>query len=358
MRILVLGGTGAIGKHLVSALSHSDADVYVTSRSERESFGNIHYIKGNAKDIKFLSDTLREGWDAVVDFMNYTVDDFAEKVQLLLQHTKCYYFLSSSRVYADSKDKEITEDSSLLLNTATDPNYLKSNEYGLAKAKEENILRTSGKTNWTIFRPYIIYSESRFQLGALEKEDWLYRVLQGKNIVIQKSLLDKTTTLTYSPNAAEVMASIIKKNASQGEVFNIVGSKQCRATWGEVLHIYKDVIERLLNRTIRITYLSDEQSHLLRKSLTYYQTSYDRMFYRAFDNSKIAQYKVPSSYTSIYQGIEQSLEKFVKNPRFTFTNQAQEALLDRFTGEYSNPLKISSFNQKLIYLYCRFIKTY
>lgn len=358
MRILLLGGTGAIGTHLAEVLSLSNVEIYITSRSYRKDKANIHYIKGNAKNVDFLSSIIAQGWDSIIDFMNYDVNEFSSKVQILLSKTKCYYFMSSSRVYADTKDELITESSPLHIHTAVDGQYLASNEYGLAKAKEEEILKDSNMNNWTIFRPYIIYSESRFQLGSLEKEDWLYRVLQGKKIVVQESLLNKYTTLTYSPDATDVMASIILQNNSQGEIYNIAGSSSCCVTWKEVLDTYVIVLEKLLCRKISVTYLTDSQVHQLRKGYTYYQISYDRMFNRRFDNKKIIKYKADNTYISIRKGLEKSLSEFIHSPQFIFTNQAQEALLDRFTGEYSNPIHIRGVKQKLTYLYYRIFKTY
>lgn len=358
MKILLFGGTGAIGAHLAEHLGKSGADVYVTTRSERKSMDNIHYIKGNAKDTHFLSEIMSNEWDAVVDFMNYSIEELTNRVDLLLSNTDCYYFLSSSRVYADTLNCPITEESQLLINTANEPNYITSNEYGLAKAKEEAILRSTGRSNWTIFRPYIIYSESRLQLGALEKEDWLYRVLQGKSIVIQESLLDKYTTLTYSHDATEVMASIILEGKSTTQIYNIAGSNTCCATWREVLSIYHEILERHLGRELKVKYITDTQAHQLRKGDSYYQTSYDRMFYRVFDNKKTEQYKSSTTYTSIRDGLDMCLSKFLQNPHFSFENQAQEALIDRFTGEFSNLLEIKGLKQKLIYIYFRLIKKY
>lgn len=358
MKILLLGGTGAIGSHLALSLSMAGCEVYVTSRSKRSTPQGIRYIQGNAKDLQFLIEILSTEWDAVVDFMNYKIDELNSRVDILLAHTKCYYFLSSSRVYADTICKPLTEESPLLLHTENDETYISSNEYGLAKAKEEEILKSTGRTNWIIFRPYIIYSEDRFQLGALEKEDWLYRVLDGKGIVLQESLKDKYTTLTYSSDAAEVMSKIIFDGNTTSQIYNIAGGKICCATWGEVANIYKTILQKLFGRKIEIHYITDKQAHQLRKGSTYYQTSHDRMYYRVFDNSKTNEYKAADTYTNIYDGLEKSLSAFIKQPRFSFTNQAQEALIDRFTGEFSNVFKIPSLKNKLTYLFYRFLKTY
>lgn len=357
MKILLLGGTGAIGRDLSLALSRENVKIFITSRSKHTSVNSVHYIQGNAKDKAFLSTILVEKFDAIVDFMNYTEQEFRDSISILLRSTSCYYFLSSSRVYANSIEP-ITEASSTLLETATDSEYKASNEYGLTKAKEENILRNSNYKNWVILRPYIIYSDSRFQLGALEKEDWLFRVLEGKSIVMQKSLLQKTTTLTYSSDAAEVISSIILTNKSRQHIFNIVGSYKCQATWGEVLQIYKEILEEKLNRKIRVFLLSDTQSKQLRKGKAYFQTSFDRMYNRIFDNSSITAFKCSESYIPIREGLNKSLDNFLENPRFQFVNYAQEALIDRFTGEWSNIFKISGFKHKIMYLFYRLIKKY
>ncbi len=64
-----------------------------------------------------------------------------------------------------------------LVDVCTDPEYLSIDEYGMAKGREENLLRETGRTNWTIIRPYITYNSNRIQLGVYEKENWLRRAL-------------------------------------------------------------------------------------------------------------------------------------------------------------------------------------
>ena len=106
MKILVLGGTGAIGVDLVQILADRGSEVHVTSRQERKSkHRNIIYIKGNAQNKKFLDSLLIAKYDAIVDFMSYDTDTFAERVGSLLDHTKQYVYLSSSRVYANIEGK-------------------------------------------------------------------------------------------------------------------------------------------------------------------------------------------------------------------------------------------------------------
>lgn len=166
MYILVLGGTGAMGKPLVKALSKENM-VYVTSRSSHKSIGNIKYLQGNARNKDFLNEALSiHYWDAIVDFMVYPEDEFKENLSNFLDNTKQYIYISSARVYAESSNL-ITEDTPRLLDVSKDKEFLKTNEYALAKAREEDLLRKSGRTNYTIVRPSITYNTDRLQLGVL-----------------------------------------------------------------------------------------------------------------------------------------------------------------------------------------------
>lgn len=61
MKVLIFGGTGAMGTPLVEFLANSGNNVFITSRKARQSSGNIHYITGNAHDF--------ESWFASKDSM-------------------------------------------------------------------------------------------------------------------------------------------------------------------------------------------------------------------------------------------------------------------------------------------------
>ena len=110
MKILILGGTGAIGTDLVKLLTENGNEVYVTSRSDRISNDkHLVYIKGNAMEDTFLSEVLKLcEFDVIVDFMIYPTEAFKQRFDLLLKSTKQYMYFSSGRVYAES-DVPITE---------------------------------------------------------------------------------------------------------------------------------------------------------------------------------------------------------------------------------------------------------
>ena len=62
-------------------------------------------------------------WDAIVDFMVYDSIKLKRRIGKFLSSTKQYVFISSARVYADSPDALINEDSARLLDVCTDEEY-------------------------------------------------------------------------------------------------------------------------------------------------------------------------------------------------------------------------------------------
>lgn len=349
--ILVLGGTGAMGAHLVQILAERGNKVSVTTRSPRQSSANIEYIQGNAKDGAFLAPLLARKWDAIVDFMVYTTPVFEQRAPKFLEATDQYIFLSSARVYADSS-RLISEESPRLLDSSKDAKFLATDEYSLAKARQENILHKSGSKNWTIIRPYITYSEQRLQLGVLEKEGWLYRALKGRTIVFSEDIVSKLTTLTYGLDVAGAMASIIGESRALGEAYHI--TQRDAATWREVLNVYLAVLEKHLGKRPKVLLLGlDDFS---RCKPAEYQIKYDRLFNRAFDSSKIAEFVDLQEFRSLEQGLTRCLEEFLEKPDFLAIDWRSEAIKDRYSGEMASLKEIGHWKQKIKYLLYRFFK--
>lgn len=348
MKVLVLGGTGAMGAHLVGQLVASGAEVAVTSRSRRGSVPGLCYIQGNAHDETFIREILRESWDAIVDFMVYSTEEFAERIDLLLSSAGQYVFLSSARVYADCAGA-ITEDSPRLLDVSKDTEFLASDEYALSKARQENLLFDAGCDNWTVIRPYITYGEERLQLGFLEKEGWLYRALHGRSIVFSKDVCFKATTLTYGMDVARAILAVIGRAQASGNVFHITSPKSI--SWGRVLSIYVDIFEE--RSGVRPKVLLQDLNGVCAWHRPKYQILYDRMYDRIFDNSKINRYINTDDFVDPELGLKRGLESFLDAPRFLSIDWRAEALKDRFSTERSLLSEVGGLKQKLKYFVFR-----
>jgi nucleoside-diphosphate-sugar epimerase len=349
MRVLVLGGTGAMGTHLVRKLVLNGVETTVTSRSKKNSEENLRYLNGNAKDLIFLQKVLDEHWDAIVDFMVYSTNEFRTRVELLLNSTKQYIFLSSGRVYANST-QPLNENSNRILNTTNDKEYLATDEYALAKARQEDILKNSKQKNWTIIRPYITYSENRLQLGVLEKEEWLYRALNGRTIVFSNDIATKKTTMTYGSDVSKGIFALIGNKQVLGNSFHITCNDSY--TWAEILAVYLQIIENKLG--FRPKVLLKDMDVFFNLHPAKYQIEYDRLFNRQFDNAKIGEVINASNFTPIREGLNKCLSDFIKNPLFNNINWKTEALKDKHTSERTNLKEITGFKQRAKYVVYRY----
>jgi nucleoside-diphosphate-sugar epimerase len=348
MKILVLGGTGAMGAHLVDILAARSADVTATSRSKQITKGSVKFIQGNAKDPTFFEKLLTEDWDAIVDFMVYSTAEFRYRIPSLLGSTGHYLYLSSARVYAESVDP-LSEDSPRLLDSSDDAKYLRTDEYALTKARQEDILFRSHHNNWTIIRPYISYSSNRLQMGVLEKEDWLYRALHGRTLATSADIHQRTTTLTHGADVAAGIASLIGNSKAYAEAFHITAPQSI--LWSQVLDIYLDVLASHLGERPKVILQTLDEFTRWRKGR--YQIFYDRLYHRQFNNHKISQFIDTSRFTAPLTGIKNSLEQFLQTPsaHFNAINWQAEAIKDRLLNENTPIAEISGNMNKLKYLF-------
>ena len=356
MKILILAGTGAMGAHLAKILA-AENDVYITSRQKHNNENHIYYLQGDAHDSGFLEEVLKSRhWDALVDFLVYTSDEFRGRVDKLLESTNQYLFLSSSRVYANQYEK-LVEESPRLLDVCKDQAFLDSDDYPITKARQENILFDANKQNWTIIRPYITFSEQRLQLGVYEKEYWLYRALEDKTIVFSKELLKRKTTLTYGYDVALGIAKLIGNKKAYGEAFHITGTEVF--TWERILEIYANTIKKVTGTAPGI-YFSQDLSTVYYSIGSVWPIDYDRAYDREFDNSKFLD---AVGHHFKFQNAEKKLQECLceflsKKDGFKEIPWGAHAYFDRITKEHTPLYNIPGRKNKLLYLTYRYTNLY
>lgn len=327
-KILLLGGTGAMGINLSKLLVASGWDITVTSRSRSGVEEDILYVRGDAHNRCFLDSLLSGGWDVVVDFMVWSTEAFVGVRDLLLSSCAQYVFLSSYRVFADSPT--IIESSPRLLDVCNDADFLATDEYSLAKARQEDLLRSSGRGNWTIVRPAITYDGSgRFQLCTLESSTWLRLALAGHAVPLASEMLSKQTTMTCGGDVALMISRLIGNSAALGEDFNVCTSRhQC---WRDIVKIYSSVL------ALQVREVSLNEYEMAAGAV--YQCRYDRMFNRVMDNAKIlnAAGITESDLVDTKVGLIRELSSFLSNPAFRPTSMRQLGKLDRLGGGFFDP---------------------
>lgn len=351
-RVLLLGGTGAIGIYLTPELLKLGFQVDVTSRKVRSSDNkNLKYIHGNAHDIEFLQKTLHASkYDAIVDFMIYNTNDFRGRYNLLLENCRHYIFLSSYRVFADADI--ITEETPRLIDTLSDKDYLSTDEYAIAKARQEDILQSAGKTNWTIVRPSITYSRARFQFGTLEADTLVWRALQNLPVILPKPILNRRTTMTWAGDTARLIAKLVLNKKTFTEDYNIATKEN--HTWAEIAEIYSEIMG------LKIQPVADLGKYLETTGggkHEEYLVKYNRMYDRILDNTKILRItgETQENFMGLQEGLKSELSRFIENPHFENIDYAKQARIDRLTHTRANVGGASS-EEKRTYQATRFPK--
>lgn len=325
---LLLGGTGAMGRYLAQELVAANWDVTITSRGHHQDSERVRYALGNAKDVAFLEGLLGAcRWDVVVDFMVWTTEEFEARVSSLLSSTNRYVYLSSYRVFANADT--IVEDSPKLLDVCADEEYLATDEYALAKARQEGVLRSSGQENWTIVRPTVTYAPGRFQLGTLETGSWLARtLLTGRVTPLPAEILDRQTTMTWGGDVARMLARLVDNEAACGEDYNVCTSRH--RTWREVAGVYARHVPLKVREVSLDAFMSGPENK--------WQIMYDRTFDRVMDNSKVlaATGLAEDDLIPLEEGLGRDLASYVESGGFRVSAR-RFGFLDKLTGDWTSP---------------------
>lgn len=333
-KILILGGTGAIGKYLVSELSATDHSVFVTSRRERADYKNIQHIRGNAKDYDFLKELCQQSFDCIVDFMHWGTEEFKTVYPVLLDNTGHYVFLSSYRVYADADMSPLSEDSPLLLDVARNERYLKSDVYELAKARCERLLHNSAHSNYTILRPGITFSTFRFQICSLEANLILPRSLQGKPLLLPYEVMGKRAAIGWAGMAGKMIAPLLLQERARQEVFNI-GSMESH-TWKTIAGYYHDLLGADYVLVDLNTYLSF--------GFHENQVKYDRMYNRIISNRKIINFlhdlAISIDIPPLLASLKHEIDLYKRSGVAIAENNAVGYKMDKFIVDHVDRLRL------------------
>lgn len=302
-KILVIGGTGAMGIYLIPELLRRGFAVDVLSMDQRENRPDLTYYVGDAFDRDYLrTNFLEKHYDAIVDFMIYRTERFQERYEEFLRSTKHYIYLSSYRVYAN-KECPIRETSPRLLDVSEDAELLASDDYCLRKARGEDILKKAADRNWTIVRPAVTYSSRRFQLVTLEMPQTVGRAYTGRTVVLPEEAKNVQGTMTWAGDVAKMIAGLLLREDAFGETFTVSTAEH--HSWGEIADYYRELTG------MKVIWVSSEEffQAIDAKIGNRWQLNYDRLYERVMDNSKILNFlgMKQSDLMPLYDGIKREL---------------------------------------------------
>jgi 2'-hydroxyisoflavone reductase len=155
MRILVIGGSSFLGRHIVQTALQREHDVTLFNRGQTNPglFPETEHIEGDRNaDLSGLSD---RQWDATVDVCGYVPRQVETLLGELGARSGLYAFISTVSVYAPTAQPGFTEDADLL--PASYADTLSMDLYGELKVGCELTARRLAGDRLLIVRPgYIV----------------------------------------------------------------------------------------------------------------------------------------------------------------------------------------------------------
>jgi 2'-hydroxyisoflavone reductase len=217
-RLLVLGGTGFIGPHIVEAALAKNWEVTLFNRGKTrpELFPDVEKLQGD-RDGKL--DALKgRDWDAVIDNSGYVPRIVKDSATLLADHVQQYVFVSSISAYDESiyGKRGIVETDKVA--TMPDPTVERVMEfYGALKALCEQAAEAALPGRVTNVRPgYIV--------GPGDPTDrftyWPLRVERGGELVAPGTPNDPIQYIDARDLAAWIINAVEQKHVG---VYNLCG---------------------------------------------------------------------------------------------------------------------------------------
>lgn len=297
-KVLLIAGGGTLGTYTAKELLNKGCAVDVICLEDYTSNNpKLCYHKAKA-DLNYLTEFLKDKYyDGIVNFIHYYVPEMYKPVhKLLTSKTDQLIFLSSYRVYAESK-QPLTEEAPFLADVVEDEEFLKSEDYAVPKAICEKFLREeSGTENWTVVRPVISFSDKRFDLVTVSGHEIIDAARSGKTVILPEAAKNLTAGLDWAGNSGKLIANLLFKKECLGEAYTVSSGQNL--TWGEVADIYT----RLTGVNFRWTDTEEYVSTGHGGNGLFY----DRLYDRAVDNTKILKatgFK-KEDFTSIEDGIK------------------------------------------------------
>ncbi len=236
MNILVTGGAGFIGSHVVDELIEQNNDVIVLDDLSGGFLQNINtkanFIKGDICDYEFIKKIFSQNQiDYVFHLAAYAAEGLSHFIkrfnysnnligsvnlinQSIIHKVKCFVFTSSIAVYGKNQ---------LPLTEETIP--MPEDSYGIAKYAVEQELDVSHKMfglNYIIFRPHNVYGE-RQNIGDKYRNVigiFMNQILQNKPLTVFGDG-EQSRAFSYIGDVASVIAKSIKIKEAYNDVFNV-----------------------------------------------------------------------------------------------------------------------------------------
>jgi 2'-hydroxyisoflavone reductase len=225
MRVLVLGGTQFVGRHIVNAAVVNGHEVTLFNRgvTNQDLFPSLEKLIG---DRDGGLDSLRDRqWDAAIDVNGYLPRLVRDSTSLLSEVVGHYTFISTLSVFAEFSTRGQKEDSPLAVIKDPTTETITGETYGALKAQCEKIVEEIMPGKTLIIRPgYVV--------GPYDHTDrftsWIRRIKRGGDMLVP-GYAEIPIQFIDGRDLAEFTIRQVE-NKGLG-IFNTTGPES-RLTWG------------------------------------------------------------------------------------------------------------------------------
>ncbi len=235
MKLLILGGTRFLGRHVVAAALERGHEVTLFNRgiSDPKLFPQLERLRGDRDGD--LSALAGRRWDAVIDTSAYVPRQVVATARLLADAIEHYTFISSISVYSDTTIMGLDEESPVATLTE-DTERVTGSTYGALKALCEQALEH-------MLPGRVLHVRAGLIVGPWDTTDrftyWPVRVALGGEVLAPGSP-DRQVQFI---DARDLAAWILRMaEARRAGVYNAAGPNY-RLTIGRLLEVCRAVTE-------------------------------------------------------------------------------------------------------------------
>jgi Nucleoside-diphosphate-sugar epimerases len=231
MRVLILGGTQFVGRHIAEAFLNAGHAVSILTRGVTPDPlpAAVERLRGDRDAGDSGLDALGDrSWDACIDVSGYTPRQVRPSAVRLRDRVARYVFVSAVSVYGDPDRRPVREDQPLLPPAAEDVTEIDAGTYGPLKVACERVVGEIYGERATLLRPQVVsgpYDPSgRYTY-------WVDRAARGGPMLAPGDGTDHVQVI----DARDVARFTVKvAEDGLGGAFNLAGP---RLTWAEFLRV-------------------------------------------------------------------------------------------------------------------------
>ena len=231
MRILVLGGTRFIGRHIVEALLAAGHTVTVLTRgkSSDELPPVVERLRGDRDEgAAGLQALTGRSWDVCVDVSGYTAPQVRASAERLRTRVGHYLFVSAVSVYGDPQNRPVRETHTRLPPAGEDVTEVNGETYGRLKVTCEDIIQSIYGDRCAFLRPQIVVGPHD---QSARYTHWVRRAGQGGVMLAPGDGSDHLQVIDVR-DLAQFAVKVIEQRLSGA--YNLAGP---RITWAAFIKL-------------------------------------------------------------------------------------------------------------------------